>query len=129
MNPILRPALQCATALALITLTACGGGSSPASNVTAAGPGTDPAAPATPPAASALTMVVASAHVVAGMPLVQVTTGTPVPLSVTLNGAGTVSWTLAPAACRPPAATASTTYRRRASTPPAWSRSPPLPAA
>lgn len=96
MHPILRPALHCATALAVVTVSACGGGSSPAPNATAASPGTDPAAPATPPAASALTMVVASAHVVAGMPLAQVTAGVPVPLSATLNGTGTISWTLAP---------------------------------
>ncbi|MQA42682.1 NHL repeat-containing protein [Rugamonas aquatica] len=95
MNSTFRTSAHCAAVALALTLTACGGGGSssptaatnpPPNPVTPGIPGTDPTTPVTP-TATTLTL---------SAPPAQVAAGVPVALSATLNGAGAVSWTLAP---------------------------------
>ena len=95
MNSTFRTSAHGAAVALALTLTACGGGGSsspaaatnpPPNPATPSIPGTDPTTPVTP-TATTLTL---------STPPAQVAAGVAVALSATLNGAGTVSWTLAP---------------------------------
>ncbi|OEZ99085.1 hypothetical protein [Duganella sp. HH101] len=88
MNSAFRTSAHGAAVALALTLTACGGGSS-SSPTAAAYPPPNPATPSTPVTPGATTLTLSA-------PPAQVAAGVAVALSATLNGAGTVSWTLAP---------------------------------